>query len=293
MTESKTEEFRRAKLARSDAEREAWAARRQEMAVESRAKASAERRATAPYRLAHKKRANVKDWPLDAETLERSDQVTALDVRAPLPPPPPDIQNYQLNAHAQPDLPIGIRVEHLKPGQAIVDPTLEVHRHAEHMRELAERDATRGPLWTADIVSARLTEAHATLLRWRTSTRPREFGNVMPATITQMADLVAQEENRSLRKAMSRLLRRHGPVTALQYRRMEEAIAWPFDYLSKCTNTDVPLFVNYGAMWRAQGAAISRKCKEFGVSRAIFYRDSAIGLQLIALALAKSGRSPT
>lgn len=292
MAENKTEQFRRAKLAASDAERDAWAMRKQALATESRARDAAERRTSAPHRLAHKKRHGIFEWPLDAETLQPSERVSALDVRAPLPPPPPDIQNYQLNANAAPDMPIGMRPELLKPGQAMVDPTLEVHRHAEHMRELAEQDALRGPKWTSEIVDARLTEAF--LVLWRTPMRiwPREFGNVMPKTITQMADLVAQEENRAQRKLMSRLLRRYGPVTTAQTRRMEEAICWSVDFLKGC-EPSVPTFVNLGGMWHAQGAVIKRKCREFGVWPQTFYRVRATGLQIIAQQLAARGRSPT
>lgn len=228
------------------------------------------------------------EWPLDAVTLDRSDSVSALDVRAPVMPAPPTLKTYQYRAGtaATPDEKFRHDV-----GIVAVDEHLESIRHKEFLRDVAATAALRGPAWTPELVDARLIEAFKVLFRLRGQrVGPRQFGSAMPQVIAEMSDLVSQEENRTLRQAMSRLLSRSATVSAGEHRRMEEALGWATDYLKLLP--DRALCVNMGAMWRASGARVAVKCGLLGMDRPSFDGIRSAGLALIAGGLVATGAVP-
>ncbi len=244
-----------------------------------------ERRALAKQKARLKRRRSVTDWPLDADTLEKSERVDPEDVMAPPLPEPPKIEFYKAEAAKTArmvDSPLGL---------VQLDPNLQIFRRSQFEQELSVTASKRAPAWTADHADQRLVEAFKILFRIAAKVGPRAFGSAMPKAVLEFADLAAQAENRSLRKTMGRLLRNFGPPTADEHRRMEEALAWPIEYLADCSR-DVKMFVNLGAMWKASNASISDKCRDLGVHRQTFYRDRKIGLQVIVQGLISTGKAP-
>jgi hypothetical protein len=178
-----------------------------------------------------------------------------------------------------------------EPGQLDVDPTLVIHRHAERQRELAAAAALVGPVWTTDIVGARLEEAFRTLMRPPEQHRPRGYSSSMPKPIVEMADMVARAENGSLSRLRSQALRRYGSARQ-ELERMDEALCWPAMFLNGCGDVEIPLLVNLAAMAKAMRAKINATCREIGVHPTVFYRKRREGLQLIVAGLARSGKAP-
>ncbi len=112
----------------------------------------------------------------------------------------------------------------------------------------------------------------------------------MPVPIKQMSDLVAQAGNKSLRNAIAHRFK--GAPSIEEVRRAEEALTWSLAYLRN-EHPDLAGFVNLGAMWKAWGAKIGKKCSDIGVHRQVFYRDRKEAIQLIVAGLIKDGKAPT
>jgi hypothetical protein len=230
-----------------------------------------------------KQRRKPTDWPLDAWTLEPSGQVTADDVRAPAEPPPKEGAPGTMQFY---------RAEAAKPGLLAVDPNLQIFRRSQFEREVAADADTRAAQWTDDYVDMRLVESVKVRMRTPDRIGPRAYGSAMPRPLLEMADLISQAENRSLRKTMARMLRNFGRPSAIETKRGEEAEAWMIEYLREC-DPNVRYFVGLGALWKAANASISAKCKDLGVSRQCFYERRKVGLQLITRGLMLAGRAPS
>lgn len=231
-------------------------------------------------------RLKERQWPLDAATGRRAD-IDPDDVLAPLPEEVPELTAEQIAEAASAPSAFATR--------AIVrtDDDLSVSRRKAAERARVARASVRGPEWTEQLVEARMDEAFRTLFRTADRHRgPRQFGNAMPAIVREMSDLVAQAGNRSLRKAIGRLIRSEGPPSTEEVRRMEDALAWSARYLSGLP-TDLPMFVNLGSMWRAWGVPISKKCVQLGVQRQTFYRQRKEAVKVIVEGLKRDGRAPT
>ena len=253
--------------------------------LEDRARRAAERAEEASrllkYKSQLKRRHAETNWPLDARTLDRA-EVDPEDVNAPLEFDVKEITEEDLRAANEAD---GEFFE--------VDPNLLAHRRAEFERELEARSRVVAAKWTEELVEARIEEAFKVLGRISVGQLgPRAFGNAMPQIVREHSDLVAQAGNRSLRKAMKRLLRNDGPPSGAEVARMNDALAWAVRYL-KDRDPDEALFVNLGGMWKAWGAPVSRKCKEIGVHRQVFYRDRKTAVRAIVEGLIRDGRAPT
>jgi hypothetical protein len=222
------------------------------------------------------------DWPLDADTLQKSDRVLPEDVRAPAEPEPPEakIEFYKAEAAK------------FKDEMTVCDPNLQIFRRSQFERELAEAEARRSAQWTADYVDMRLVEAVKVRMRTPDIIGPRGFGSAMPRPLLEMSDLISQAENRSLRKTMARMLRNFGRPSAIETKRGEEAEGWLLEFL-RGAEPNVRYFVGLGAFWKASNASISSKCKDLGVSRQHFYTTRRSGLQLITSGLMLAGRAPS
>lgn len=255
--------------------------------IEDRARRAAERAEEAgrllKYKNALKRRHSETNWPMDARTLDRA-EVDPEDVQAPLEFDVKEITEEDLRAANEA---ADSTADHE------VDPGVLAYRRAEFEQEKFERDRVVGPAWTDALVEARIEEAFKVLGRMSVGQLgPREFGNAMPQIVREHSDLVAQAGNRSLRKAMKRLLRNDGPPSGAEVARMNDALAWAVRYL-KDRDPDEALFVNLGGMWKAWGAPVSRKCKEIGVHRQVFYRDRKSAVRAIVEGLIRDGRAPT
>lgn len=229
-----------------------------------------------------------RDWPITA-TGDRAD-IDHEDVRAPLP----DDLKIPADSEADP-LMTRLRAEADQhesfAGDVVpVDVGVLQRRQREMEEERAKRERVRGEDWTEDLVEARMIEAYETLFRSSVGgVFPKEFGSNMPTPIRQMSDLVAQAGNKSLRNAIAHRFK--GTPSTDEVRRAEEALAWGLTYLQN-EHPDLAGFLNLGAMWKAWGSTISKKCADIGVHRQVFYRDRKAAVKLIVEGLKRDGRAP-
>jgi hypothetical protein len=241
----------------------------------------------------HKKRIKFRlvegrDWPI-TNTGDKAD-IDHDDVMAPLP--------EDMKAHLG-DVDEKMQALRLEADQhesfagAVVpiDEGVLLRRRAEREQERTATEAVRGEKWTPELVEARMEEAYRTLFRSSISgVRPREFGNAMPEIVREVSDLVHQAGNKSLRNAIAHRFK--GVPSTEEVRRAEDALGWAMDYLND-HDPDLAGFLNLGAMWRAWGAKITKKCADIGVQRQTFYRDRKEAVQLIVEGLIKDGKAPT
>ncbi|WP_454813795.1 DUF6362 family protein [Labrys neptuniae] len=99
--------------------------------------------------------------------------------------------------------------------------------------------------WTPELVMERMVEAFETLRRVPASVGPKAFGNGWPAVIHDLADMIHWEPGKEPRRL---------PPSLAQITRMEEALAWPSQFLA-----DQPLAadaLNLWAMCKAWGRSI-------------------------------------
>jgi len=221
-------------------------------------------------------------WPLDATTLEHSDLVEPGDVRMPTPPDPPPLSEYRKRAIEQ-TAPTATDIE--------AERTVVINRYHERQRERERDNALRGTIWTPEIVDQRIARAFEVSLTWKKG-GPRQFGSMMPKTITQLSDLVAQAENQELKKHLSRLLRRRVHWTAQDEQLAADAIGWTTDYLADQTDDEIARFVNLGGFWRATRVKVRRACELYDIWPATYYRKRKIGLELIVDGLIADKRAP-
>lgn len=229
-----------------------------------------------------------RDWPLDAATGANA-EIDHEDVMAPLPDdmkaPIGDVDEKMQKLRAEAD-------QHQAFADAVVpiDEGVLLRRRRERDEEVAQRDRVRGDRWTTELVEARLEEAYRTLFRSSVGgTGPRAFGNAMPEVVKQMSDLVHQAGNKSLRNAIAHRFK--GTPSTEEVRRAEDALAWGLSYL-RDEHPDLAAFANLGAMWRAWGSKITKKCADHGIQRQVFYRDRKEALNLIVDGLVRDGKAP-
>lgn len=234
-----------------------------------------------------------RDWPLQVDRFGHINraEIDHDDVRAPLPE---DFRQTIGNVDDKMQL---LRKfadqEKAFDGDTVpVDPGVLSRRRREREQEIKQRARVKGDTWSPKLVEARLEEAYRTLFRASVgSVGPREFGNAMPQVIRSMSDLVAQAGNKSLRNAIAHRFKSGLPSTE-EVRRAEEALGWGLTYLRE-EHPDLAGFANLGAMWRAWGAPIAKKCRDIGVHRQVFYRDRKEAVKLIVEGLKRDGKAPT
>ena len=242
----------------------------------------------------HKKRIKFRlvegrEWPI-TNTGDKAD-IDHDDVMAPLPEEMRatvgDIDERMQELRAEAD-------QH----QSFADPVVPIdegvlsRRRRERDDDRIAAESVRGNKWTPELVEARITEAYRTLFRSSIAgVRPREFGNAMPVPVRQMADLVAQAGNKSLRNAIAHRFKDGVPSTE-EVRRAEDALSWALTYLGD-EHPDLACFLQLGAMWKAWGSKISRKCADIGVPRQTFYSDRKEAVELIVEGLIRDRKAPT
>lgn len=230
-----------------------------------------------------------REWPLDAATGTNA-EIDHEDVMAPLPDdmkaPIGDVDEKMQKLRAEAD-----QLQSFAGTVVPIDEGVLLRRRREREEEVAQRERVRGDRWTPELVEARLEEAYRTLFRSSVGgTGPREFGNGMPEVVKQMSDLVHQAGNKSLRNAIAHRFK--GRPSTEEVRRAEDSLGWAMSYLMK-DHPDFATFVNLGAMWRAWGSKITKKCEQHGIHRQVFYRDRKEALKLIVEGLVKDGKAPT
>jgi hypothetical protein len=241
----------------------------------------------------HKKRikfrlAEGRDWPV-TNTGDKAD-IDHDDVMAPLP------EDMRAHLGDVDEKMQALRIEadqHQSFAGAVVpiDEGVFLRRRRDRDEERAATNAVRGEKWTPELVEARMEEAYRTLFRSAISgVRPREFGNGMPTPVRQMADMVAQAGNKSLRNAIAHRFK--GVPSTEEVRRAEDALGWAMEYLAD-QHPDLSGFLQLGSMWKAWGAKITKKCADIGVPRQSFYRDRKEAVGLIVEGLIRDGKAPT
>lgn len=90
-------------------------------------------------------------------------------------------------------------------------------------------DRTVPKIWDARYVGVRMVEAHAVLRRLPMVTRPKEFGANWPEYIHQGVELAYQAGAGTLHQNRGRQIR---GTSAEEVARMNEALAWPLQYLN-------------------------------------------------------------
>lgn len=234
-----------------------------------------------------------RDWPLQVDNYGHIDRakIDHEDVRAPLPE---DLRQPTGKVDDKMQLlrKFADQEESFDGDTVPVDPGVLSRRRREREQELERRARVMGEAWSPELVEARLEEAYRTLFRASVGgVGPREFGSAMPQVIRSMSDLVAQAGNKSLRNAIAHRFKSGLPSTD-EMRRAEEALSWSLRYL-RDDHPDYAGFLNLGAMWRAWGAPIAKKCRDIGVHRQVFYRDRKEAVKLIVEGLKKDGKAPT
>lgn len=249
-----------------------------------------ELRKLSKYKRKQKHRLKEGDWPILASTGEKA-ELDPYDVRAPLPdymvqdvgPVDEEMLEMRAFADAQPSAFDSAVIE--------IDETLLIARRNQSEREREDRDRLRAGTWTEELVEARLDEAFRTLFRVSAGgVGPRQYGNGMPTPVREWADYINQAGNKSLKNMV--LHRFRGIPSVEEVKRMDDALVWAARYL-RDDHPDKAAFVNLGAMWKAWGAKISKKCEEIGVKRQQFYRDRKEAIRMIVEGLVRDGRAPT
>lgn len=260
---------------------------------ERRLENEAEYKKLGRYRRRHKERLkDGRDWPLQVDSSGHIDKadVDPDDVRAPLPEdmkaPVGNVDDAMQKLRKEAD-----QLQAFEGDAVPVDPGVLARRRAERAAELDHLNRVMGPTWTEDLVEERLTEAYRVLFRASVSgTGPRAFGNAMPKIVREVSDLVHQAGNKSLRNAIAHRFKELPSIE--EVRRANEALGWALTYL-RDQDPDLAGFVSLGAMWKAWGAKINRKCRDIGVHRQVFYRDRKEAIKLIVQGLLRDGKAPT
>lgn len=213
-----------------------------------------------------------REWPVYASTL----QPAALDpaeVKAPPLPAPPSMETLRKQAEA------------CVPGTDDAAGAEREHRQsADHRAELAKESRLFGP-WTVERVDDWLVEMNTVLIRLPMETKPRGYTGGLRRVVTEFQDLVAREENRSVRSMRNAVAHRWGGLTMAQCRRADNSMWWCAAYLKH--EPELARLVGLGARWKALGAPVTRKCRQLRIGPTHFYKRRRQGLELIAACLTR------
>lgn len=146
-------------------------------------------------------------------------------------------------------------------------------------REIPER-------WTLIHVLDRLEEAYSVLAGMPMATRPKQYGNAMPTphqqklSIYDQIEMLGTGELEQLHEDRNRV--RLAPTSA-QVTRMEQALRWPFEYLSD--RPELAKAIQLRAMWSAMGVDIRKRCERRGINHDAFNANWQQALAAITGAL--------
>lgn len=141
-------------------------------------------------------------------------------------------------------------------------------------REVPER-------WTFLFVMERLEEGFRILSRLPLPTRPKGYVNSMPIHVYDQADLNSQLETYELER-MARMRNRVRILPSpTEIGRMEEALFWPWAYLSGVESHHLARAVNLGALWAAFDVDVDKALKRIKLTRRTFNARKLHGLRII------------
>lgn len=146
-------------------------------------------------------------------------------------------------------------------------------------REVPER-------WTIVHVLDRLEEGYQVLAGMPMATRPKQYGNTMPAphqqklSIYDQIEMLGTGELEQLHEDRNRV--RLAPTSA-QVTRMEQALRWPFEHLRD--QPELAKAIQLRAMWSAMGVDIRKRCERRGIDHDAFNANWQRALAVITGAL--------
>lgn len=129
--------------------------------------------------------------------------------------------------------------------------------------------------WTQIHVLDRLEEAYAVLISLPMKTRPKVYGNNMPAVVQEerpsLLEQVQMMHSGELEEIHDDRNRVRLAPTSAQITRMDEALRWPFEYLRD--ETDLARAISLRAMWAAMNVDIRKRCERRGIDHRQFNVD--------------------
>lgn len=142
------------------------------------------------------------------------------------------------------------------------------------------------PTWTMIHVLDRLEEAYAVLAALPAKTRPQQYGNGMPTPVREKLtnkdwiDLLEAGELEKVEQDRNRV--RLAPTTA-QITRMDQALAWAFEYLRD--QPELAKAISLRALWAVLRADVQKRCLSRGIEPKTFNQQWQQGLRIITAAL--------
>lgn len=140
--------------------------------------------------------------------------------------------------------------------------------------------------WSMIHVLDRMEEAFEILAGMPMTTRPKQYGNAMPAihhqrlSIKDQLDMMASGELEQMAEDRNRV--RLAPTSA-QVSRMDQALGWPFQYLSD--RPELAKAVSLRALWAAMRVDIRKRCEGRRMDHDLFNRQWQEGTRIIAATL--------
>jgi len=137
--------------------------------------------------------------------------------------------------------------------------------------------------WTQIHVLDRLEEAFEVMAMMPAATRPKSFGAAWPKYAYDRFDLNAQLETAELEKTLADRNKVRLSPTAAQVSRMDQALRWPFEYLSD--QPDLARALSLRCFWAAMRADIRKRCAARGIDHGEFNAAWQNALRLVTMAL--------
>lgn len=140
--------------------------------------------------------------------------------------------------------------------------------------------------WTQIHVLDRLEEGYEVLAGMPMATRPKVFGGAWPSfqqeklSIGDQVNLMETGELEHLHEDRNRV---RMAATSAQVTRMEQALRWPFEYLSD--KPDLAKAISLRAMWAVMRTDIRKRCERRGIDHDQFNRQWQAGLNIVTAML--------
>lgn len=135
------------------------------------------------------------------------------------------------------------------------------------------------PQWTQIHVLDRLEEAFEVMAMMPAATRPKSYGAAWPKYAYDRYDLNAQLETEELEKTLADRNKVRLSPTAAQVSRMEQALRWPFEYLSD--QPDLARALSLRCFWAALRTDIRKRCTDRGIDHVEFNVSWQHALRLV------------
>jgi hypothetical protein len=140
--------------------------------------------------------------------------------------------------------------------------------------------------WTQIHVWDRLEEGYEVLAGMPTATRPKAYGSAWPTvqkerlSIYDQIQMLGTGEIEQMHEDRNRV---RMAATSAQVTRMEQALRWPFEYLSD--RPEMAKAINLRAMWAVMRVDIRKRCQRRGIDHDEFNRQWQQGLGVITASL--------